>query len=254
MDTRRCGLPIFNSQIKKFEYPRLNKSGHGSGCTLSSFITANCAKGMNIASSVMKSRELIQKSIETQYAIGKGDDVVNPIVRIDAGLPSREVVDELEAVASRILEVLPSDLVPKDGINIAYTAPGADEPGDVAAIMGRITLSNGKLKKNGPVKFGTAEQLGYILLSMIKFDPETRSAMNLKYSSDTADIMEELGFTVGKFDRRSNKSVDSLVGDVVKKAGKVPDAIIDTDAKKERLIRVFGKSPRDVIGKVESIF
>ncbi len=255
MDTRKVIDYLYlNSQIKKFEYPRLNKSGHGSGCTLSSFITANCANGMNIASSVMRSRELIQKSIETQYAIGKGDDVVNPMVRIDAGIPSREVVDELEAVASRILEVLPSDLVSKDGINIAYSAPGAEETSEVAAIMGRITLSNGKLKKNGPVKFGTAEQLGYILLSMMKFDPETRSAMNLKYSSDTADIMEELGFTVGKFDRRSNKSVDSLVGDVVKKAGKVPDAIIDTDAKKERLIRVFGKSPSDVIGKVESIF
>jgi hydroxymethylpyrimidine/phosphomethylpyrimidine kinase len=255
MDTKKVVDYLYlSSQIKKFEYPRLNKSGHGSGCTLSSFITANCAKGMNIASSVMKSRELIQRSIETQYAIGKGDDVVNPLVRIDAGLLSREMIDELESAASRILEVLPPDFVSKEGINIVYSAPGAEGPGDVAALAGYITLSNGKLRRNGPVRFGTAGQLGYILLSMMKFDPETRSAMNLKYSSDTADLMEELGFTVDKFDRRSNKSIDSLVGDAVKKAGKVPDAIIDIDTKKERLIRVFGKNPRDVIGKVESIF
>jgi hydroxymethylpyrimidine/phosphomethylpyrimidine kinase len=255
IDTKKVVDYLYlSSQIKKYEYPRLNRSGHGSGCTLSSFITANCAKGMNIASSVVKSRELIQRSIETQYAIGKGDEVVNPLVRIDAGPPSREVIDALETAASRILEVLPSYLVPKDGMNIAYSAPGAEGPGEVAAVMGRITLSNGKLKKNGPVKFGAAEQLGYIVLGMMKFDPEIRCAMNLKYSSDTADIMEELGFTVGKFDRRSNKSVESLVADSVKKAGKVPDAITDTDAKKERIIRVFGKNPGDVVGKVESVF
>lgn len=65
------------------EYPRLKLSGHGSGCTLSSFITANCALGLDMISSINKSRAMIQKSIETQYVIGKGNEVVNPIVRID---------------------------------------------------------------------------------------------------------------------------------------------------------------------------
>lgn len=69
-------------EIKKIEYPRLRRSGHGSGCTLSSFITANRAKGSDIVSSVIKSREMIQKSIDTQYFIGKGDEVVNPIIRL----------------------------------------------------------------------------------------------------------------------------------------------------------------------------
>lgn len=69
-------------EITKIEYPRLKRSGHGSGCTLSSFITANRAKGSDILSSVIASREMIQKSIETQYSIGKGDEVINPVIRI----------------------------------------------------------------------------------------------------------------------------------------------------------------------------
>jgi len=78
--------------------------------------------------------------------------------------------------------------------------------------------------------------------------------MSLGYSSDTADILEELGYTVGRFDRRANKSIDSLVEDAVRRAGKVPDAIIDPDARKGRIIMVFGKDPRDVLGKIETIF
>lgn len=254
MDTKKVIDYLYlNSQIKKFEYPRLNKSGHGSGCTLSSYITANCAKGMDIATAVMKSRTLIQRSIETQYSIGKGDNIVNASVRFDSP-PARDVIDEVESISSRIVDILPSELVPKEGLNIVYAAPGAEGPEDIVAVMGRITLSNGKLKKNGPVKFGAAEQLSYMLLSAMKFEPETRSMMSLRYSSDTADVLEELGYTVGRFDRRSNRPIDSLMGDVVKKAGKVPDAIIDSDAKKERIIRVFGKDPRDVLGKVETIF
>lgn len=72
-----------DSDMITIEYPRLKRSGHGSGCTLSSFITANCATGLDMISSIRKSRAMIQKSIETQYVIGKGDEVVNPIIRID---------------------------------------------------------------------------------------------------------------------------------------------------------------------------
>lgn len=72
-----------DGEILTIAYPRLKRSGHGSGCTLSSFITANCAKGSDMISSIKKSRALIQKSIETQYVIGKGDEVVNPMIRID---------------------------------------------------------------------------------------------------------------------------------------------------------------------------
>ena len=66
-----------SSEFTKMEYPRLRKAGHGSGCVLSSFITANMAKGLDIVNAVLKSRELIQESISSQYAIGKGDVVTN---------------------------------------------------------------------------------------------------------------------------------------------------------------------------------
>lgn len=68
------------SKLTKIEYPRLRISGHGSGCTLSSFITAHLASGKCLKESITQSRRMIQKSIETQYSVGKGSEVVNPNV------------------------------------------------------------------------------------------------------------------------------------------------------------------------------
>ena len=81
MDTENVVDYLYiDKRLERIEYPRLRKSGHGSGCTLSSYITANCAKGLDMITSVRNSRVLIQRSIATQYAIGEGDEVINTII------------------------------------------------------------------------------------------------------------------------------------------------------------------------------
>ena len=69
-------------EFKRFVYPRLERAGHGSGCTLSAYITANLANGMDLVSSVAKAREIIQRSIASMYSIGKGEKIVNSAVNI----------------------------------------------------------------------------------------------------------------------------------------------------------------------------
>ena len=71
-----------SSEINRLEYPRLERAGHGGGCTLSSYITAHMAKGIDINNAVLKSRQLIQESIASMYVIGRGDKVVNPMVKM----------------------------------------------------------------------------------------------------------------------------------------------------------------------------
>ncbi|MCL2890351.1 MAG: bifunctional hydroxymethylpyrimidine kinase/phosphomethylpyrimidine kinase [Methanomassiliicoccaceae archaeon] len=63
-----------------FTYPRLERAGHGSGCTLSAYITANLAKGMNLINAVIGARKTIQRSIATMYPVGKGEKVVNSAI------------------------------------------------------------------------------------------------------------------------------------------------------------------------------
>lgn len=233
---------------------RLNKAGHGSGCILSSYITAHMAKGTDLVDSVLRSRELIQKSIATQYEIGKGELIVNPIVKKEEDPAKFRVLDALDSISSKILDIFPHELVPKNGMNIAYAMPGAAGPEDIAAIDKRIMVHNGMLKKGGPAKFGVAEHLSYVLLEVMRKDPNTRSIMNINYTDDIVDIMEEIGLTVAKYNKKGQNSIAEMTRDAISHTKKVPDAMIDIGSKKEdRMIRIFGKDPEDILSKLESI-
>ena len=71
-----------NKEFKRLEFPRLERAGHGSGCTLSAFITANLAKGLDLMDSIVSARELMQDSIASMYVVGKGEKVVDPTASV----------------------------------------------------------------------------------------------------------------------------------------------------------------------------
>lgn len=241
-----------SSEINKLEYPRLNKAGHGSGCCLSAYITANMAKGLDIVNAVIKSRDMIQESIASQYAIGKGDVVVNPMVKVKGESDKFKILDSLDSAASRIIDLIPNEFVPKDGMNIAYALKDAAGPEEIAAIDKRMVVHNGILRKNGPAKFGAAEGLSYVLMEIMKHDPKSRCIMNLAYRDDIIDIMEEVGMTAvsvemskGKISEATKKAVDL--------AGKIPDAIVDKGSKKDRTIRIIARNPELMMEKLDNI-
>lgn len=240
-----------SSEFTKMEYPRLKKAGHGSGCVLSSYITAHMAKGMDVANAVFKSRELIQEAIATQYSVGGGDLVVNPIVK-GGDSEGFLVLDALDAAAARILDVVPEELVPKGGMNIAMAMRNAAGPEQIAAIDKRLTVRNGMIRKGGPAKFGTAEGLSYILMAVMKKDPETRCVMSLAYSDDMMDVMEEVGLTSVIAEMPKDRLMEST-DKALSKSKTVPDAIVDKGSKKERIVRLLAKDTADMMSKLEQI-
>ena len=241
-----------SSEFTKLEYPRLKKSGHGSGCVLSSFMTANMAKGLDIVNAVMKSRELIQESISTQYSIGKGDVVVNPMVKLKGETDRFAVLDAVDSAAARILDVVPDEFVPKGGMNIAMAMKDAAGPEEIAAVDKRLTVHNGMLRKNGPAKFGSAEHLSYVLLAVMKKDPSMRCIMNIAYSPDTVAVMEEVGLSTVVAEMNKDRLSESTEKALAKSKA-VPDAIIDKGGRKERTIRMLAKNPQEMMSKLEQI-
>ncbi len=241
-----------SSEFNKLEYPRLNKAGHGSGCALSAFITANMAKGLDIVNAVMKSRDLIQESIATQYAIGKGDVVVNPMVKMKGESDKFKILDALDTAAARIVDIVPDEFVPKAGMNIAYALKDAAGPEEIAAIDRRLVVHNGILKKNGPAKFGAAEHLSYVLMEIMKTEPKNRCIMSLAYRDDILDIMEEVGMTAVSVEMPKDQ-ISEATAKAIQIAGKVPDAIVDKGAKKDRIIRLIARDPELMLQKLENI-
>lgn len=60
-------------QIIRLEAPRVpTKNTHGTGCTLSSAIAANLARGMSVTSAVIAAKKYITVAIEHALPIGKG--------------------------------------------------------------------------------------------------------------------------------------------------------------------------------------
>ena len=241
-----------SSEFNKLEYPRLNKAGHGSGCCLSAFITANMAKGLDIVNAVMKSRDLIQESIATQYAIGHGDVVVNPLVKMKGDTDRFKVLDALDSAAAKIVDLVPDEFVPKSGMNIAYALKDAAGPEEIAAIDKRLVVHNGILKKNGPAKFGAAEHLSYVLLEVMKHDPKARCIMSLAYRDDIIDVMEEVGMTAVSVEMPKDK-ISEATAKAIELAGRVPDAIVDKGAKKDRIIRIIARDPELMMQKLDNI-
>ena len=242
-----------SSEITRMEYPRLERAGHGGGCTLSSYITAHMAKGMDIVNSVMRSRELIQQSIASMYVIGRGDKVVNPMIKMQDDSARFRILDSIDSVADRLLDILPPEYVPKAGMNIAYSLPNPAGPEDIAAVDRSITYHNGSLRKNGKAKYGAAEHASYLLLSVIKFNPEFRATMNLEYSEELRDIIEEVGLDIIELDRKKYRDLrlGELTTATIKEFGYVPDVFVDRESGKKNFIRMLGKTPEDLLAKLQ---
>lgn len=241
-----------SSEIMKLEYPRLKKAGHGSGCVLSSFITANMAKGLDIVNAVLKSRELMQESVATQYAIGKGDPIINPMVKMKGETDKFKVLDALDAAAAKIMDIVPDEFVPKGGMNIAMALKDAAGPEEIAAIDKRMYVHNGMLRKGGPAKFGAAEHLSYVLLTVMKHNPKVRCIMNIAYSDDVMNVMEEVGLNAVSVEMNQDK-ISEATEKAISKAKGIPDAIVDKGPKKERTIRLLATDTDAMIAKLEDI-
>lgn len=255
MDTKNITDFLYlSSEFTKIKNRRLNKAGHGSGCTLSAYITANMAKGLDVVNAVLKSRDLMQEAIAKQYPVGEGGPVVCPLMVKTGNSDKFKVLEAVDAAADRLVDVLPHELVPETGINIAFAMPRCSGPEDIAAVDKRLVLHNGMLVKNGPAKFGAAEHLSYMLMEIMRTSPETRCVMYIKSSVDMVDIMEEVGMTLFRTGKKGNKSIAELTREAIAK--RVPDAIVDlsTESKSGGLIRILGKDPEDVLNKLESVF
>ena len=65
-------------QLVWFEGKRINNPNtHGTGCTLSSAIAANLAKGFTLAESIQKAKEYISGALEAMLDLGKGSGPMN---------------------------------------------------------------------------------------------------------------------------------------------------------------------------------
>lgn len=250
-----------NKKFYSFTLPRIGKEIHGSGCTLSAFITAFLVKGNDIIQAVKKAKRYTWSSIEKGVSLGKGVSIIFPTSK---RLPimngeKTKIWISLQSAIDELISFLPSSYIPEVGINFAYALPNATERRQICSIEGRIIKLGNKAIQVGECKFGASKHIASIILACMEKDKTKRAAMNISYSSKIVEICKQIGLTIGNFSRRDEPPGKSTMewGTkwVIGSLGYVPDIIWDKGGMgKEAMIRIIGKNPSDVIQKLKKIY
>ena len=109
-------------------------------------------------------------------------------------------------------------------------------------------------------EFGASQHIAKIILTALRYNPEMRSAMNLRFSDELLTRARRAGLSLVHFSRRDEpawvkrregSSLSWGVEQVLQKTKKMPDLIYDRgDVGKEHMIRVLGRDPLEVVKKV----
>jgi hydroxymethylpyrimidine/phosphomethylpyrimidine kinase len=244
--------------VVKITSPRITTEVHGTGCTLASLIAAHLASGFVLEDSVRRSKGMIFKAILAREIVGHGIPCANPlaVLRIEAG--KADMLTELETAGEELERLLTAELLPEVGINMGYGVLGAMDSSEVAAFDGRIVRVGLRARKIGCPRFGASKHVARIVLAASSYAPESRAAMNIKYSKENLSACRKAGLSVSTFDREDEPTgVSSMTWGVHKAIadfGGVPDVIFDRGGVgKEPMIRLLGESPSVVTDKLKRI-
>ena len=247
--------------FNEMEGPRIEtKNTHGTGCTFASAIATFLARGDTVLEAARKAKTFITMAIQSSLSLGKGYGPTNPSAYVLREMERYRVIQELRKAVNILKEEKIEGLIPEVSSNLGYALPYAEGIEDVAAFPGRIVRFRDSVATFGDPEFGASKHIANIILTVMKFDPDYCSAMNIRYSEEKVMQLRRKGFFVGHFDRslepkkvkqKEGSTLEWGVGAVLEKMRRIPDFIYDQgDMGKEPMIRVLGKNPMEVVQKI----
>ncbi|MGQ9759768.1 MAG: bifunctional hydroxymethylpyrimidine kinase/phosphomethylpyrimidine kinase [Candidatus Methanomethylicaceae archaeon] len=250
-----------DGSVKKFHSTRVDSPNtHGTGCTFSSAIAAYLALGLSIEDAVREAKNFVLNAIIHGLKIGRGVGPVDPMsnLRIDAEryrttLRMQDALSILESSDSL------AQLTPECQINLVMALPPPYAKGreDVCGVPGRITNTDGRLKASSCPAFGASKHVANVVLTVMEYDHNIRSAMNIRYSKEVLSECRALGWKIGYYDRtkepdeikeKEGATIPWGVREAIKSAGGVPEVIYHTgDYGKEPMVIILGRDPVEVV-------
>jgi hydroxymethylpyrimidine kinase/phosphomethylpyrimidine kinase len=253
---------FFDGQhLEEISAPRIpTPHTHGTGCSYSAAITTFWGQGKSLPEAVREGKTFIQRAIRAGRPLGQGQGPTDPYGWIETALARYPALLELDRAAVRLKEAGIGGLIPEVQSNFGYALPYAETPDEVAAFPGRLVRMGAGIAVLGFPAFGASRHVARIILTVMRFHPEYRSAMNIRFEEGWLKAARRLGFRLGGFDRREEppgvklregSSLSWGVGRVLEKMKGLPDLIFDRgDAGKEPMIRVLGRDPQEVTDKI----
>ncbi len=240
-------------KFTEFSGPRLTVDRtHGTGCSLSSAIAAELAKGAELKSAITNARTFLADAIRGRLKVGGGIMPVDQMASLLRQAETSRAVAEVWKAANLLIENQSfRKLIPEVGTNIAMALPGARQRSEVVGLSGRIVKSGDRAVVTGFPELGGSGHVANVVLAATRHDPEIRSAMNIRYSVENLRVCRSLGLALGSFDRgnepRGVSTMEWGTDYAIRRSKKVPDAIFDRGGVgKEAMIRLLGRTPSEV--------
>lgn len=256
-------IDIFFDGRKFYEFksPRIpTPHTHGTGCTISAAIAVHLAKGSSVLEAVEKAKTFVTSAIQFSLPLGGGHGPVNPYAPAANEIERYRIIQSLKEAFQKLQEKKVGHLFPEVQSNLGYALPYARGPEDIAAFPGRLVRVGKEVLKVADPDFGASQHIARIILTAMAYDPEMRSAMNLRFSENILLRARGAGLTISHFNRKAEpgrvkrlegSSLSWGVNRVLQKAKRIPDIIFDRgDVGKEPMIRVLGRDPAEIVAKV----
>jgi len=239
------------------------RNTHGAGCTFSAAIATEIAKGITVTQAIKNAKDFITTSIKFSLELGKGYGPVNPYASFTYNQEVLHCINELKRALQKLKEGKIGHLIPEVQSNLGYALPHATNFQEVVAFPGRIIRLNHSIATVADPMPGSSRHIAQIILTVMKFRKDLKSAMNIKYSPEIIKKCRSLKFKLSSFDRKDEpqeikkKEGESLNWGIEKlliKKKNIPDIIYDQgEIGKEAMVRVIGRNPMEVVDKVLKI-
>ena len=188
---------VFELSNHRLTYDRM----HGGGCTFSASLTAYVAKNYAIVDACKSANQFTHSSLKNRIGIGSKFIINSPFFKLYELADRYEVYSSLQR-AIEMIEATPNfgKLIPETQSNLAYSVSEPSDIDDIMAVKGRIVKVGDNAKPVSSLKFGVSKHIAAAILGYMKFRPNMRSAMNIKYNPRS--ILEARRFfSVSSYDR-----------------------------------------------------
>ncbi|MEM1982325.1 MAG: thiamine-phosphate synthase family protein [Sulfolobales archaeon] len=148
-------------------------------------------------------------------------------------------------------------LVPEVGMNIVEARPNAKTIYEVAGIPGRIVKVFNTVKAVSQPTYGSSRFMASVLLEVMKYFPNIKSAANIRYSKELENSLSKLNLNTVRLDPYENRTIETvieLISRELRKLKSYPDAIIDLGPPGfEHLIYLFAEDSLKLLEKIRLI-